>query len=291
MNSMTGFGKSRIERQGKEISVEIKSVNHRYLDINIKMPRIFNAYEDLVRKTVSNSVSRGHLDIFINYIDRDTSNKQVVVDFALAEEVIDKTNQLAKQFGLKNDFQLNALVKTPDILTYIVKEEEENDLNQLLIECVNNALCALNKMRLDEGTKLTTIMKERLAEISKCKDSISFVAPQVAKEYAEKLSIRLTEALNGVDIDKARLVNEIAFFVDRSNIDEELDRLTSHIHQCGKFLSSDIAIGRKLDFLIQEMNREANTICSKCNNLAVTRSGVDLKNEIEKLREQCQNIE
>lgn len=291
MKSMTGYSRVTLEENGREITVELKAVNHRYLDVNTKLPRAFIAFEDSIRKTIANKLSRGHIDVFINFLDHNEDSKQVTVDLPLAKNILDAAKTLRDTYSLKDDFQLNALMRTGDVITFDVGEYNEDEINALVVKAVDNACDSLNAMRTVEGDKLTEVIENRLEVVIRLVNSIKEYAPQVVVDYREKLKQRISEALGNVDVDQARLINEVAFFADKASIDEEIDRLISHISQMKTMLASGEAVGRKLDFLIQEFNREANTICSKSNNVAITRYGVELKNEIEKIREQIQNIE
>lgn len=288
---MTGYGKATVMKDGRELTIELKSVNHRYLDITVKMPRCFVAYEDLIKKQLSKKLSRGHIDVFVNFKDNSEETKKVIVDTVLAKNILDAVGVLEKQFKIKNDFGLNALVRTGEVLTYESDSADDETLQDLVCETIDSACDNLDKMRCVEGDKLTQTILARFDSVENLVRSIKALAPQVVNDYREKLSARITEALGSVELDQARLINEVAFFADKCNIDEEVDRLTSHLAQGRKMVSSDEPNGRKLDFLVQEFNREANTICSKSNNVNVTNMAVELKNEIEKIREQIQNFE
>ncbi len=291
MKSMTGYGKATGSNANKELTIELKSVNHRYLDVNVKMPRCFVAYEDLIKKQIATHINRGHIDVFVNYLDKNDTSKKVIIDFALAKNILDAAHSLKKEFDLKDDFQLNALLKTGDVMTFEVGDNDDEEMEKLIVSTIDNACEQLEKMRMVEGEKLTKGILERIAVVENYVKEIKEYAPKVVADYREKLTARITEALGNVALDEARLINEVAYFADKSNIDEEIDRLVSHIAQARKMLNSLEPNGRKLDFLIQEFNREANTICSKSNNVNVTNLAVELKNEIEKIREQIQNIE
>lgn len=291
MKSMTGYARVAAECEGLEITVELKAVNHRYLDLSTKLPRAFVAYEDVIRKTVAKKISRGHIDVYVNYTDRNENSKQVVLDVNLAKNILDAAKTLKETFELKDDFQLNALMRTGDVVTFNVNSYDEEKTAVFVENTVGLACDKLNEMREAEGEKLNDIIFQRLLSVEKLTEQIKRYAPKVVTDYREKLTQRITEALGGVEIDQARLINEVAFFADKASIDEEIDRLFCHIAQTKKLLKNEEAVGRKLDFLIQEFNREANTICSKSNNISITGYGVELKNEIEKIREQIQNVE
>ena len=291
MFSMTGFGKGEYKADGIELSVEIKTVNNRYLDVAIKCPKIFNAYEETIRSLIREKITRGHMDVFVNYIDKRDKPKTLYVDAGAAAGYYTAARKLAEQFpDLENDFTLTSLMRSPDV----VRQEEIQGADEALLSALKTALTAaldrLNEMRLKEGKKLADDMLSRMNVVEKLVDDIRTRAPLVSAQYKTKLEERMKEILNGADIDESRLLTEVAVFVDKSNIDEELTRLSSHIVQF-RGICREERVGRKLDFLVQEFNRECNTICSKSNDLKVTDCGLALKNEIEKIREQVQNVE
>lgn len=291
MFSMTGFGKGEYKADGIEISVEVKTVNNRYLDVAIKSPKIFNAYEEIIRSAVRERITRGHLDVFVNYIDKRERPKSLYVDAGAAAGYCAAAKKLKDLFpGLADDFTLTALMRSPDV----VRQEETQGADEALLNALQAALCKaldnLNAMRKKEGEKLSDDMLSRMDAVEKLADEISARAPLVAAQYKSKLEERMKEILNGAAYDEARLLTEVAVFTDKANIDEELTRLRSHIAQFRNICREE-RVGRKLDFLVQEFNRECNTVCSKSNDLKVTDCGLALKNEIEKIREQVQNVE
>ncbi len=291
MFSMTGFGKGEYKADGIEISVEVKTVNNRYLDVAIKSPKIFNAYEEIIRSAVRERITRGHLDVFVNYIDKRERPKSLYVDAGAASGYYAAAKKLKDLFpGLADDFTLTALMRSPDV----VRQEETQGADEALLNALQAALCKaldnLNAMRKKEGEKLSDDMLSRMDAVEKLVDEISARAPLVAAQYKSKLEERMKEILNGAAYDEARLLTEVAVFTDKANIDEELTRLRSHIAQFRNICREE-RVGRKLDFLVQEFNRECNTVCSKSNDLKVTDCGLALKNEIEKIREQVQNVE
>lgn len=291
MKSMTGYGKGSATYEGRVLTVELKSVNHRYLDLGFRLPRAFLAYEDIFRFQLSEGLSRGHVDVYVNYEDFSNRPKQVNLDLGLAKSLVDASKTLQTQFDLKNDFNVNSLIKSQDVLT--VKEEEDDPelIKNLVLQSVKAAVQNLNNMREAEGKKLCATLLALVDNIEKIVSEISSFAPLVVEEYRQKLSARMSEILQNVALDENKLANEVAFFADKSNIDEEIARLKSHISQIRHIFAETQPVGRKLDFLVQEFNREANTICSKSNNLTLTNLGLSLKNEIEKVREQIQNVE
>ncbi len=289
MYSMTGYGRAIYSENGLELLVEIKTVNNRNFDLNIKSPRVFLPFEDAVRKTVSNYVLRGRIDLYVSFSDKREANSNVSIDLSKAKGYFDAGERLNKEFGVKNDLTTSVLLRLPDVLSDEIKPDYE-DIKDVFIDTVKNACIKLNEMREIEGDKLVSDMLSRMQTIRELKNSISERAPLVSEEYKEKLKSRIETALVDVNFDESRLLNEVAFFTDKSNIDEELTRLNSHINQFCDIIKTK-GCGKKLDFLMQEFNRETNTICSKANDLVITGYALSLKNEIEKVREQVQNLE
>ena len=291
MLSMTGYGKGEYIEGGLELTVEIKTVNNRYLDVSVKSPRIFAAYEDVIRTTVRKKLTRGHADVFVSLKDKRERPTALSVDLALAKAYISAAQALkAENPELPDDITLSSVLRYPDVLKQEDTPTLDEELTKALDVALNAALDKLNEMRAVEGQKLKEDMLSRVATIENLVAEISARAPQIAQEYREKLTARVKEYLDGAQIDESRLLTEVAVFTDKSNIDEELTRLKSHIEQFRSIAEEGI-VGRKLDFLVQEFNREANTTCSKSNDVTITRAGLALKNEIEKIREQVQNLE
>ena len=291
MWSMTGYGKGAYEKEGLELTCEIKTVNNRYLDCSIKAPRVFSAYEEVIRATVREKLTRGHADLFISLKDKREKPTALSVDVALATSYVQSAQKIKELFpNLVDDITLSAVLRYPEVL----KSEDTQTLDEEMITALKTALAValenLNAMRLIEGEKLKADMLARVCVIEELVEKISERAPLVAKAYKERLETRIKEQLENVQYDEARLLTEVAVFTDKSNIDEELTRLRSHIEQFREICKEGV-VGRKLDFLVQEFNREANTTCSKSNDVEITRLGLALKNEIEKIREQVQNLE
>ncbi len=291
MLSMTGYGKGEYAENGLELTCEIRTVNNRYLDISIKAPRVFASYEDVLRNTVRKKLTRGHADLFISFKDKRERPTVLTADTALAGSYVAVAAELKRNFpNVADDLTLTALMRYPDV----VKQEDSQTLDEELVKAIdialNNALDKLNEMRRVEGEKLKADMLSRVQTIEALVAEISERAPKIAAEYRERLTAKIKDYLEGVTVDEGRLLTEVAIFTDKSNIDEELTRLRSHIEQFRSICEEGI-VGRKLDFLVQEFNREANTTCSKSNDVAITRAGLALKNEIEKIREQVQNLE
>lgn len=292
MKSMTGYGKSIVSRDNKELTVELKSVNHRFLDISTKIPRMFIPLENVVRNGLSKGLSRGHIDVYINYSQSGDSDKTVKVDMSLATGYVNAAKRLAEVFpSLHYDFNINALMRSSDVLTLEQVDNDEDTLREMLEQAVSQAVDNLNAMREIEGNALKADLLKKIDNVERLLSTVKQYAPGVAEQYREKLKDRVTEALQGVDLDENKLINEVCFFTDKSCIDEEITRLQSHIARARELLASDEPVGRKLDFLVQEFNRETNTICSKSSYLELTNTALEMKNEIEKIREQIQNLE
>ena len=292
MKSMTGYGKATVARDNRELTIELKSVNHRFLDVALKIPRAFIEYEDVIRNGLSKGLSRGHVDVFLNYTLVGDTDKTVNVDLSLAKGYVESAKQLQAAFPeLHFDFNINALMRSNEVLTLKQTEEDGNVIREMLTEAVSRAVDALNAMREAEGNALRADVLGKIDRLDTLLAQVKQYAPNVAEQYREKLRARVSEALNSVQLDESKLLNEVCFFADKSCIDEEITRLTSHIASARKILSTEEPVGRKLDFLVQEFNRETNTICSKSSYLDLTNTALEMKNEIEKIREQIQNLE
>ena len=292
MKSMTGYGKATVTRESRELTIELKSVNHRFLDVSLKIPRAFIEYEDVIRNGLAKGLSRGHVDVFLNYTLVGDTDKTVTVDLSLAKGYVESAKQLAAAFPeLHFDYNVNALMRSNEVLTLKQTEEDGNVIREMLIEAVGKAVDALNAMREVEGNALRIDVLGKIDKLEQLLAQVKTYAPQVAEQYREKLKARVSEVLGSVQLDEAKLVNEVCFFADKSCIDEEITRLTSHIARAREILSTEEPVGRKLDFLVQEFNRETNTICSKSSYLELTNVALEMKNEIEKIREQIQNLE
>lgn len=290
MYSMTGYGKGEYREGGLELTVEVKSVNNRYLDVSVKCPRVFTACEELVRSLVRESVSRGHVDVFVGFTDKREREKTLSVDINAARSYVEAARELRNAFpDVKDDLSLSLLLRMPDILRSEEAGGADEELITALTTAARSALEALKTMRHAEGERLKKDLVARVNAISELRDKIAVRAPLVAEEYRLKLTERMKELLSG-KVDEGRILTEAAVYSDKCNIDEELTRLSSHIVEFHKIAKSE-TVGRKLDFLIQEFNRECNTICSKSNDAAVTAFALEMKNEIEKVREQIQNLE
>ncbi|MDE6505153.1 MAG: YicC family protein [Clostridia bacterium] len=288
---MTGYGRGEYKAGGVELTVEIKTVNNRYLDASIKCPRIFAAHEENIRATIREKLTRGHADVYISFSDKREREKSLHLDEAAAKAYVCAAEKVKSLFPqIENDLTVTSVLRFPDV----IKTEDVSAADEEIVSAMNKALCIalenLNAMREKEGKKLEADMLSRMAAIEKLVAEVERRAPSVAENYRIKLQTKMQKILEGVEVDQGRLLTEAALFSDKSNIDEELTRLHSHVSQFREICKEKL-VGRKLDFLVQEFNRETNTICSKSNDLEITRLGLALKNEIEKIREQVQNVE
>ncbi len=289
MLSMTGYGRAEYQENGVSLTVELKTVNNRNFDLNLKTPRAFIALEDCIRKTVQQYVKRGRIDLFVNFSDTREKASTLEVNLEKAVSYYNASKAISEKLGLENDFTVSSAMRLPDVIVDGAVTDI-SEFENVVRDTVKRACEKLNEMRKIEGEKLVRDMLSRMDDIEKLRENIKVRAPRVAGEYKEKLKMRIEEALADVKYDEARLLNEVAFYTDRVNIDEELTRLGSHISQFREIVKRD-GEGKKLDFLMQEFNRETNTICSKSNDIEVTGYALSLKNEIEKVREQVQNLE
>ena len=291
MLSMTGYGKGEYKEGGIELTCEIKTVNNRYLDVSVKAPRIFTAYEDVIRTLVREKLTRGHADVFVSCKDKRERPAALVPDMQLAASYVAAATALKAAFpALEDDVTLTAVLRFPDVLKQDEQAAADEELLSALKKALSEALDNLNRMRRTEGEKLKADMLSRMDSIEARAKEIAARAPKVAEEYRKKLEERVREYLKDANADEGRLLTEVAVFADKSNIDEELTRLFSHISQFRSICEEGI-VGRKLGFLVQEFSREAKTTCSKSNDIEITRTGLTLKKEIEKVREQVQNLE
>ena len=293
VKSMTGYGRARETRNGRDITVEVRSVNNRYLDCSVKMPRAYIFAEDAVKSAVQRSVSRGKVDVFITVESLGAEESVVSVNEPLARAYIAALERL-RELGdgaVKEKYAATDLARLPDVITLTKAEEHLEALSADLVAVAEDALRAHTAMRLTEGERLAADILGRLDTIEAITARVEARSPQTVAEYREKLLSRMQEVLQSASVDEARILTEAAIFADKVAVDEETVRLRSHLGQLREMLRGDVPVGRKLDFLIQEVNRESNTIGSKCSDLQIARDVVELKAEIEKIREQVQNIE
>ena len=291
MRSMTGYGKAVYEENGITLTVELKTVNNRFLDLVPKYPRAFVPLDDCIRKAVSAGIRRGRTELFITYSDVSESGKTLVVDERLAGDYVSAAKRLSEKFAIPNDMTVTSLMRCPDVVTETVADGEEEKLAEIVRETIVRAVGSLNAMRDAEGKKLKADLLTRADTVEELTEKIRERAPEIKEEYRRKLEERMKEILSDVRFDEGRLLQEVAVYADKTNIDEELTRLKSHVFQLRRICEEETDAGKKLDFLMQEFNRETNTICSKSNDIGITKLALALKNEIEKMREQVQNIE
>ncbi len=291
--SMTGYGKGVAEQDVRKATVELKSVNHRFLDLGLKLPKSLMFAEDGLRKAIQKSISRGHIDLFISFDDdREKQQNAFKVDYDLAAKYVLAARELQGRCLIQNNFYVSEVMRMPDVITRETEEEEDEDfIARLVMQACAHALDSLNVMRRREGESLAKDLLAKLDNIEATIPKIEQLAPKTLEEYRDKLSARIKEYLQEVPLDEDKLLNEVAFFSDRICIDEEITRLHTHISHFKEILKDGGAVGKKLDFIVQEMNRETNTIGSKCNNAQITECVIFLKSEIEKMREQVQNLE
>ena len=291
MLSMTGYGRGEYKQGGIELTVEIKTVNNRYLDVSVKSPRIFIACEDVIRSAVREKLTRGHADVFISLSDKREKPRTLHLDEGTAKAYADAAKKVKTIFpDAENDFSVTSILRYPDVIKTEESNSADDECMNALTVALNTALDKLNAMREIEGIKLSDDMLSRMNTIEEQVSSVEKRAPLVVDNYRVKLEAKMKKLLEGVEVDEGRLLTEVALFSDKSNIDEELTRLHSHISQFREICKEQL-VGRKLDFLVQEFNRETNTICSKSNDIEITRLALAMKNEIEKIREQVQNVE
>lgn len=287
---MTGYGRCHIEEDGREMTVEVKSVNHRFLDISYRLSRALSFLDDAVRKGVGARLARGHVDVFVSYANHRQDAKEVRVDTALAVAYQKALAELGAAVGKEADIPLSDYTRLPDVLTVQEKEEDQQAVRELFVRALDGALDALIAMRETEGERMKADILEKIANIESIRNQVADRAPLVVSEYRDKLHQRIAALAEG-EIDEARLITEVAIFADRAAIDEELVRLLSHIAAIRETSEMTEPVGRRLDFLVQELNREVNTIGSKASDTAIAQAVVSAKGEIEKLREQVQNVE
>lgn len=292
IRSMTSFGRAQSEEgKGSYFSIEIKSVNHRYLDINVRMPRMMLALEEKIRNIISKKLNRGKVDVFINYKNYRNDVGKANLNMTLAKNYYECLKQIQNELGIIDDISTTKIARFPDVINLEEREENLENIFNEIYPLIESALNLMQGMRSKEGEKLKEDILSKIQIIEKYVEKIEKVADNIPKHYKKKLEERLSELLSGVDIDESRIALEVAILSDKAAVDEEITRLRSHLSQMKSTLDLDEPIGRKLDFIIQEMNREANTIASKSTDIDMTNNVIEVKNTIEKIREQVQNIE
>ena len=290
IKSMTGFGKYNDIMNDREYQIEVKSVNHRYLDISVKLPRQLSYLEDIVKKEVSKNIKRGKIDIFITFNNNSQEGRELKIDKDLAKTYIKEIRDISREEDIVPTIDFVELLKLPDVLSLKYNQEDEQ-IKQEVIGVLKVAIDQLVNMRSEEGNKIYDDLMRRIDTIESKIIKISEKSTGLIQEYVVKLEGRVKEILQTEEIDKSRIAQEVVIYADKSSIEEEITRLKSHISQFRSLLQSNEAVGKKLDFIIQEMNRETNTIGSKSNCLDITNNVIDIKTELEDIREQIQNIE
>ena len=291
MKSMTGYGRAREEKNGRTITVELRAVNHRYLDCTVKAPRQYGFLDDAVKKAAAARIARGKVEIFVSVETQEGGDIAVTVNHTLAKRYLDALHDLSETYGLRDDVTVAVLAKMPDVLGSERIEQDADELTRDVLEVFAAACDGFDQMRCREGEKLAEDVRGRCAAIERMVGAVEQRSPERVREYREKLLARMQEVLADTSIDETRILTEAAIYADKTAVDEETVRLRSHLTQMDGMLRETQPVGRKLDFLVQELNREANTIGSKANDVDMARIVVDIKSEIEKIREQIQNIE
>ena len=291
IKSMTGFGRCEFTDEKRKFTVELKSVNHRYLDVNIKMPKKLNFFESSIRALLKEYIERGKVDVYITYEDYTEDNYALKYNSALAAQYLDYLNRMAEEFGLENDIRVSNLSRYPDVLVMEEQDVDEKELWDGLERALRGACEQFVASRIKEGESLKVDLIDKLDHMISYVDFIEKRSPQIMEEYRKRLEDKIKEILGDRQMDDGRIATEVTIYADKVCVDEETVRLRSHINTTKDTLLEGGSIGRKLDFIAQEMNREANTILSKANNIEISDVGINLKTGIEKIREQIQNIE
>ena len=292
IKSMTGYGKATLNIENRNYQIEIKSVNHRYLDFNIKLPKTLTYLEEDIKKIISEKIKRGKVDVFVTFENNSDEGKQVIINKELANTYINKLKELAELENISSNIEVIEIAKFPDVLTIKTDQDDEKIKNEIA-QVTKEATDRILEMKQIEGEKLAQDLLNRLAKIENKIEEISQKSTGLIEEYVVKLENRIKEILKNQEIDEARLAQEVVIYADKCSIEEEITRLKSHIYQFRNLINTNVkdTIGKNLDFIIQEMNRETNTIGSKSNNLDITNGVINIKTELEDIREQVQNIE
>ena len=290
VKSMTGYGKSSLSINSREYQVEIKAVNHKYIDTNIKMPRIISYLEEDIRKLIASKIKRGKIDVSISFENYSEDGNDIRINTELAKMYIQNLKELAEQENISSNIEVTEITRLPDVLT-IKSNLDENQIKTELLQTVEDTIIQLINMRQAEGERISRDILAKIEQIEEKKQDIFMLSSGLIDEYVVKLEARIKELLKTEDLDKSRLMQEVVIYADKCSVEEEITRLTSHIEQLRNLINTDEPSGKKMDFIIQEMNRETNTIGSKANNLEITNRVVDIKTILEDVREQIQNIE
>lgn len=291
IKSMTGYGGAKAEVDGAEISVELKSVNNRFLDTSIRLPRNLLFAEESVKSAVSRHISRGKVDVFVNIKNAGADDTEVAMNEPLIKAYLEVFRTMREKYGLADDVTIMGMSRLPDVLSVERRELDRDEATQAVLSVLEEALTEFDAMRLREGAKLRDDVQNRIVEIERLTTIVEENAPKIVSEYRLRLEQKMREVLENSNIDESRLITEAAIFADKVAVDEETVRLRSHLSQLTAMIGGESPVGRKIDFLVQELNREANTIGSKCQSADIAHVVVDLKSEIEKIREQIQNVE
>ncbi len=291
IKSMTGYGRAVATVNGREFTAELRSVNNRYLDCTVKLPRILSFAEDAVKQAVKAAVSRGKVDVYISLKSETDADTSVTLNQAVLEGYLEAMHRMVDEFGVKDDISVSTIAKLPDIFTVEKPRLDEEQLLKDLMSVVEQAIAGYDAMRCTEGAAMAADLRSRGETILSLVEQVEQGSPQTVADYRARLEAKIKEVLASSNIDESRILTEAAIFADKVAVDEETVRLRSHLQQMNTMLSDGGAVGRKLDFLLQEMNREANTIGSKCSDVRLARVVVEIKAELEKIREQTQNIE
>lgn len=292
IKSMTGYGKSTLNNENREYQIELKSVNHRYLDISIKLPRTISYLEEDIKKEISSVIKRGKIDVFVTFENNSQEGRNVLINKELAKLYINQLRELAQEENIDENIDIVEIAKFPDVLTMKINQDDEI-IKKEIVDTTKQAAIKLSEMKSIEGERILLDLLNRINTIEKKIMEISQISTRLIQEYVVKLEKRIKEIRDIEDIDKSRLAQEVVIFADKSSIEEEITRLKSHIYQFRKLVNENQneTVGKKLDFIIQEMNRETNTICSKSGDIDITNGSIEIKTALEDIREQIQNIE
>ncbi len=288
---MTGYGRAQAAADGREITVELRSVNNRYLDCSVRLPRVYAYAEEPIRRRVKERIARGKTDVYVTVAEEGTAAVSVRLNRPVLEGYLEALRTIAADYGVRDDISVTALSRFPDVFVVEKQEEDEQRICAQILSVLDQALDKYDEMRRTEGAALAADIRSHAAAISGLVAQIEARSPETVAEYRARLTAKMKEVLGAVSIDESRILTEAAVYADKVAVDEETVRLRSHLSQLEQMLAAGGAIGRKLDFLMQEMNREANTIGSKCSDVALAQVVVEIKSELEKIREQIQNIE
>lgn len=291
ITSMTGFGRGEYSDENKKLVIEMKSVNHRYLDVNIKLPKKLGFYEAYIRNLLKKYISRGKVDIFVTYEDMSEDSNKIIYNSAIASEYFKYAELISSELSVNNDMTASKIMRFPDVITVEEQDADEKEMEQLINQVFDEAAKSFVVTRQTEGENLKNDILEKLEKMDEYVSFIEERSPQIISEYKDKLKEKVKDLLDESNTDETRIMMEVTVFADKVCVDEEIVRLKSHIDGMRNALTSGGEVGRKLDFLAQEMNREANTTLSKSSDLEITNIGIELKTMIEKIREQVQNIE